>query len=411
MNEAIKKEKWYITLLAAIQFAHIVDFVVLMPLGPVLMRELNISPIQFATLVSSYNFSSTAFAILYSFFASRFDRKKILISCFIGFIIGTAMCGFAGNFEQLLFARILAGAFGGILNSIVMAIVADLIPYVRRGKAMSVIMSAFSIASIVGVPLGLAISDYYNWHGTFFFIAFFSVFILIASWISIPSLKDHIQTLSPRATLQMFTKILTKANYLKAYSFIYVINFSAFLVIPFISPYAVKNVGILESELKYLYLVGGLFTVISARVFGILTDKIGAVKLFSILTLGSTVPIYLYTHAPPMPLISFLAISVLFMSLISGRVIPAWTLISEVSSAQDRGTYMGLMNAIRSFGSATASLVAGLIVIEHSDGKILGFNQVGYLAIGLTILSIFIVVHIFHLVEGKLQNENTATNS
>ena len=325
MNETIKKEKWYIALLSAIQFAHIVDFVVLMPLGPVLMRELNISPIKFATLVSSYNFSSTAFAIFYSFIADQFDRKKLLILSFIGFIIGTAMCGFANNFEELLIARILAGAFGGILHSIVMAIVTDLIPYVRRGKAMSTIMSAFSIASIIGVPLGLAISDYYNWHATFFFIALFSVFILLAAYISIPTLTKHVQILSPRQTLQMFSKVLTNISYVKSYGLILVISFSAFLVIPFISPYAVKNVGILESELKYLYLVGGIVTVITARIFGILTDRIGAVKLFSLLALASTIPIYLYTNAPPMRFISFLGISELFMGLISGRIMPAWT--------------------------------------------------------------------------------------
>jgi DHA1 family inner membrane transport protein len=404
---SLRKEKWYVFILAAIQFAHIVDFVVLMPLGPVLMRELGISPIKFATLVSSYNFSATASALTYGFFADRFDRKKSLIICFIGFIIGTLTCGLAPNFGWLLTARIVAGAFGGILNSVVMAIVSDLIPYVRRGKAMSVIMSAFSVSSIIGVPMGLAIADIWGWQSTFYFIAFFSIFILIPTVTIIPKLGDHIEVLDFKTNLKRFADVLTKESYIKSYGLIFIINITAFLIIPFLSPYAVKNVGILETELKYLYLVGGIVTVFTARLFGVLTDRVGAIKLYGVLTLLSTIPIYLYTNADPMQLTWFLALSALFMSLVSGRIIPAWTMITAIPETKDRGTFMGLMNSIRSFGSAAASLIGGAMIIETSDGLISGFETVGYLSIFLTITTVFMAIHIYHLVKDKLEHEKT----
>lgn len=403
-----KKELWYVFVLAAIQFSHILDFVVMMPLGPTLMMDLGITPIAFAGLVSSYSFSAAVMGVLYGIFADRYDRKAFLMICFTLFIVGTFMCGFADSFDTLLTARIIAGAFGGVITSIVFAMVADLIPYQRRGKALGIIMSAFSVASVAGVPLGLAISDFYDWHSTFYFIGFFSMVIWMITYYVIPSLKEHIEIVNIKTTLKRFAGVLSTSDYLKAFSLVFTLNLAAFSLIPFLSPYAVKNVGLQETDLKYLYLVGGLCTIVSARVIGIATDKWGALTTFSIVSLIACAPIYLYTTAPPMPLWQFLFFSAFFMMFVSGRFIPCMTMVTAIPSSKDRGTFMGLLNSIQGLGSATAAIIGGKIIIEGADGKILRYERVGYMAIALTLLTIAIATYIYHKVaKARIHHEST----
>lgn len=406
-DSSIKQEKIYVSILAAIQIAHIVDFVILMPLGPVFMKDLGITPIEFAGLVSSYNFSATVSALLYSFIADHFDRKTFLILFFIGFIISTFLCGLANTYSLLLGARIFAGAFGGVLNSVIMALVSDLIPIVRRGKAMGVVLSSFSIASVIGVPLGLAICDWYGKSASFYFIAMFSTLILLGSLKLIPSVKIKRDQTDFKSNVLNFKRVLTNIHYIKSYLLIFFMNVSAFVIIPFLSPYAVKNIGILQSELKYLYLFGGIVTIATSRLFGVLTDKVGAYKLFAQLSLFSIIPIIMYTQAKPMSLFWFLLLSALFMSIISGRMIPAWTLVSSVSTNQDRGSFMGIMNSIRSLGSALASLIGGFIILELPDGKIEHFDMVGYVSVLVCFVSIFIGFKIIKNLKEEDHSENT----
>lgn len=405
-NTSLSKERLYVTILAAIQFAHIVDFVVLMPLGPTLMEFFQISPKEFATLVSSYSFSAAISGIFYGVIADRFDRKDFLIICFIGFLFGTLMCGLTDKFEVLLIARIIAGCFGGVLNGIVFAIVTDLIPYQRRGKAMGIIMSAFSIASIMGVPIGLAIADRFGWQKTFWFITFFSIPILVVSYFIFPKLNSHIHKVSVSEELKRFATLLKNMNYFKSYLLILIIGTSTFMLIPFLSPYGVKNVGIEVTDLKYIYLVGGFFTVISSRLIGGLTDRFGAYRVFIILGLFSFVPIYLYTNAPPMSLMSYLLLSSIFMVVISGRFIPAMTMVSEVAKDSDRGTFMGLLNSIRAWASALATLIAGVIIQENANGKLENFDLVGYLSITVTICALLFSGVINQIVKRKRNEQD-----
>ncbi len=402
-DRPLPKEKLYVFLLAAIQLSHILDFVVLMPLGPTLMRVLGISPIQFGTLVSSYNFSAAIFGIIYGLVADNYGRKKILLVCFVGFILGTLYCGFSDSFQTLMIGRIIAGAFGGILTSVVMAMITDLIPFQRRGRAMGTVMAAFSVASVLGVPIGLIIANSYGWQNTFIFIAAVSVIVFIVAAIVFPSLNDHVCKTSKKESLKRLGRILVKPDYAKAYSLIFINVVSAFMLIPFLAPFAVKNIGILETELKYLYLVGGFFTIMTAILIGKSTDKNGAFKTFLLVDLLACIPIYLYTNAESMTLFVFLSMSAFFMTTVSGRFIPLMTLITQISSAKDRGTFMGLINSVRGFSSATATLIAGAIIVENADGTLGGFNKVGYLSIFLSIGIIFLAKHVQGI---ALRNKN-----
>ncbi len=392
----LKIENKYVFLLAAVQFAHIVDFVVLMPLGPTLMLDFGISPTHFGSLVSSYNFSAALTGLFFSTVADRFDRKKLLDLCMLGFIVGTVLCGLAPSFSLLLMGRILTGVFGGILNILVFALVTDLVPFERRGNAMGVVMASFSVASVLGIPIGLAIADSISWHWTFFFIAFFSAFIAFAGWKILPNQPVEKDCTPPIEVFYRFINLLKRYDYLRAYGLILMSSMSMFFIIPFLSPYAVHNIGIKATQLKYMYFIAGIVTIFTARLFGKLTDNLGSFKVFSAIALLSIIPIWIYTHTGPISFTIYLALSAMFMAMVSGRMIPVMTMVSQVPDQKDRGTFMGLLNSLRSFGTASATMMAGVLITEDLNGNIVGFDRVGYITISLTLISIFVARSVFY---------------
>ncbi len=404
---SLKNERFYVLLLAAIQFSHIVDFVVMMPLGPVLMRTLSINPLQFGTLVSSYNISAAVTGLFFGIIADKYDRKFMLQLNFVGFILGTVACGLSTDFETLVIARIIAGGFGGTLTAVVLAMVSDLIPFERRGSAMGTVMSSFSVASVLGVPIGLFIAEKFDWHFTFYFIAAFSTLILILSSLVFPKLSDHIQPSKIKENLTRLWSLLVRPEYFKSYFLIFANVFSIFVLIPYLAPFAVKNVGILETDLKYMYFVGGFFTVITAKIVGKYTDRFNPYKVMTFLLILSFIPIYFYSTSGPLPLYMFLVISTFFMAMVSGRMIPLMTMVSEISETRDRGTFMGLLNSIRSLGSAVATIFAGIFIFENDRGTLSGFDHVGYFSIFLSFLVIFGCRHVYKILL-RIQSERKA---
>jgi predicted MFS family arabinose efflux permease len=385
--ETLRRERWLVYILGAIQFVHILDFVILMPLGPVLMRIFAVNPSQFGLLVSSYTFAAGIANFFASLVADRFDRKRMLLFCFGGFIIGTLLCALAPNFTLLLGARIVAGAFGGVLNAVVFAIVPDIIPAERRGSANGTIMSAFSIASILGVPIGLALAEAWDWHAPFLFIVALGVIFWALAASLFPRVNNQTFGLGVKDTLKQFAAIAVERVHVQGFLLTSLLAFGIFMVIPFLSPSMVRNVGLGESDLKYIYLVGGAATVFSARYIGRMCDKVGSFKTFTITAGISLFPILLITHLGPTPLPLALTVSTLFMMSGSGRFIPAMTLLSLVVEPRKRGTFMGLENAFRQVASGVSSLVAGLIIVETADGRLGHFNYVGYIAVTCGVLA------------------------
>jgi predicted MFS family arabinose efflux permease len=392
--EVLKKERFYVLILAAIQIAHILDFVIMMPLGPQFMRVFNISTIEFSTLVSAYTFSAGIVGFVGALYADHFERKKFLLFNFTGFIIGTFMCAVAPNFAALLVARIVAGAFGGILNACVFSLVADLIPFERRGRAMGVVMSSFSIASVVGVPLGLYVAQLFNWHAAFYLICIVGVIFWVLSLIILPSVKAREVKLSLKENLKNFQSILAQKDYLQSFLLTSVLAFGVFMVVPFISPYMVKNVGLSEAQLPFIYLVGGACTIFSARIIGKACDTMGSFKVFRLTALLSIPPVLLLTHLPQVHVAIAVLSSSLFMMSGSGRFIPAMTLVTAVVKPQDRGTFMSLENAARQFSSGAASQVAGLIIGTSAAGALTNYHVVGYIGVITSTLAIFIALRI-----------------
>jgi predicted MFS family arabinose efflux permease len=386
--EERRKERLYVIILAAIQIAHVLDFVIMMPLGATFMRVFEISPVEFSTLVSSYTISAGIVGFFGAFYADHFDRKIFLLFNFAGFILGTFMCALSPNFASLLAARIIAGAFGGVLNACVFSMVSDLIPFQRRGAAMGVVMSAFSIASVAGVPTGLWIAHAFDWHAAFYFICILSIIFWIASFFLLPLIKANSEAKGFNANLKNFKSIIRQWDYLQSFLLTSTLGFGIFMIVPFIAPYVVKNVGMTESELPYIYLVGGICTVITARIVGKLCDKIGCFRVFRAVSIISVIPILALTNLPPAPLWIGLVVTSGFTMFGSARFIPAMTLISSVVKPTERGTFMALENSARQLSAGVSSQLAGVIIGSTAAGTLTNYNIVGYFGAGTTLLAI-----------------------
>lgn len=384
-------EKRLLFLLACVNFTHIVDFMILMPLGPSLMKIFQLTPAQFGYLVGSYGFAAGASGFSLSFFADRFDRKKMLIFAYTGFILGTAACALAPSFGWLMGARIVAGIFGGMIGSQVLSMVADTFPYERRASAMGVIMTAFSLASVVGVPGGLYLAHLGNWHTPFWMIAGLGVCITWGIVYFVPPMNQHIRSVAISPWL-VFTQILRNPNQRRALQFTGLIMLGHFAIIPYIAPSLVANVGFEEKDIYLIYLVGGAATLITSPLVGKWADRTGKPPIFRLFALLSLVPIYLITHLEyGTSIYSVLGISVLFFIFSNGRLIPVQAMVSNVVTPQQRGSFMALNSSIQLWAQSLASAGSGWILLENADGSLARYDWVGYISIGILLFTVYFV--------------------
>ena len=279
----MKQEKALLWTLAAINFIHIVDFMMLMPLGPQLMRLFEISPSEFALLVSSYTFSAGASSFFGAFILDRFDRKRILIWVYVGFTLGTLACALSPSYPILLLARVVSGIFGGLTSALILAIIGDVVPDERRGRAMGLVMSAFSFASVMGVPLGLFLASLSDWHTPFYILAALSIVSMGMIVKYIPSITGHVNSDVKRPhPFEVISRVTSNPNQMRAISLSIMMMLGQFMIIPFLSPYNVANVGFTELQLTYVYMAGGAFTMFTSPWVGKLADKHGKLKIFTI---------------------------------------------------------------------------------------------------------------------------------
>lgn len=385
-----KEERILLYTLGAGQFANIMDFMIMMPLGPQLMRIFQIDAQQFSLLVASYTVSAGISGFMISFVADRFDRKRLLLTMFGGFIVGTFLCALAPNYHALLGARVGTGLFGGVLGSVVMAIVSDVIPMQRRAAAMGIITASFSMASVFGVPFGLFLANAFSWHAPFLFLVALSIPVWFLIRSRVPKVDAHL-TNERQKPLAVLGAMVKNNNQLLALGFISMLLFSHFAIIPFLSPSMVANVGFTEAQLFWIYFLGGGISIITGPYFGRLADRIGKQKVFRIALVCSLFPILWITHMGRLPLPVALLGTMAFFVFAGGRMIPAMAVVSGTVSPRSRGSFMSIQSSLQNLAVGLAAFVAGLIVKKDASGTLLHYPWVGYISVIGSILCLFLI--------------------
>jgi predicted MFS family arabinose efflux permease len=389
-----QRERYLLLTLAGIQFSHILDFMIMMPLGPILISAFGISTHQFGLLVASYSFSAALSGLFAATFVDRFERKRLLLTVFALFGLSTLACGLAPGYATLLIARGLAGAFGGVMGAMVQTIIGDVIPFERRAKAGGIVSAAFSVSTVAGVPLSLWLATHFQWRAPFILIALLAVLFITVGWRILPELRHHISAEKRAHPFSAMFEVLRDANHLRALLFSALTIFSGFTVIPYITLYGVGNVGITQHEIPYIYLAGGAATLITARMIGHSADLRGKVKIYRLVAVAAMLPLLAVTHIGAAPLWLWLICTTAFFILVSGRMIPAMAIITSASQPKLRGTFMSLNATVQSLSMGLATTLAGFLITQNSTGQIAGYETVGYIAITANMLAIMFVARI-----------------
>jgi MFS transporter, DHA1 family, inner membrane transport protein len=386
-----RSERLLLFVLACLNFTHIIDFMIMMPMGTQLMRAFGIGPQAFSFLVSAYSLSAGISGFLAAFFVDRFPRKHVLMVAYAGFLLGTLACGMAPTYGWLVLARLLAGTFGGVLGAQVLSSVGDTFTYERRAQAMSIVMTAFSLASVLGVPAGLWLATKFSWHMPFFVIFGLGLIVLVLLWQFAPRLDGHLLTGQPRhRPMHVLTDILQNPNQLRALWLTTTIMLGHFSIIPFIAPYLVANAGYSEADLHLIYFVGGLLTIFTAPLVGRLADKQGKYPVFVVFALLSMIPIYLITNLQSGSMGVVLTVAGLFFIFSNGRLIPTQAISSSVVLPQQRGSFMSINSSVQLLAQAIATYGAGMLIQKSPSGQLLHYSVVGYVSMLAIFASVFI---------------------
>lgn len=375
--------------LTVIQFAAVLDYVIMMPLGPVFLRVFQIEAAAFGWLVSAYSLAAGISALASATWVDRFDRKRLLLAMFVGFIAGTAACGLATSYGALLCARVITGMFGGVMGGIVMAMVADLIPPERRGTAIGTVTSAFPLASILGIPVGLTLATLGGWNLPFLVLAGLSLAVLPLVARVIPSLpaKDGLEMLPGwRPHLHRLGGLTGRPLYLKGLFLTCLMVSSGGLVIPFLSTYLVRNVGLAETELFWVYLVGGGVTFVTMNLVGRLVDRVGRFAVLIWAVAGSLVITVVITGLPQVGLPLAVLATTLYMVGNSSRWVPVSTLVNGVPDPADRGGFLAVNTSVQSLANALAAGVGGWLVGTTATGELARFSWNGTVSVALILL-------------------------
>ena len=385
------RERWLLWLLALTQFTVIMDFMVMMPLAPQLMHAFNIGPATVSGAVSAYAWCAGLSGLLAATYIDRFDRKKLLLAMFCLFTVSNLACAIAPNFHVLIWSRAFAGLTGGVLGAIIMAIIGDVIPAERRGAATGVVMTSFAMAAVAGVPIGVVLAAHFGWASPFYLLVLLSLLIWLAASRVLPPLNAHLA--GPKTPLtQALPNLLAlfrERRHLDAFALSIVNMTASMLVIPFISPVLVGNLGIAPADVTWVYLAGGCATLFTARLIGRWADKAGKQQVYRWIALLSILPMLLITHLPQLPLLALLVVFPFFMTLVSGRTIPLQALLTTIPQPQKRGAFLSVNSALQQLGSGLGALLGGLTLSTDAAGHISGYGINGWLAAGLSLLTVW----------------------
>lgn len=375
--------------LAFLQFAVILDFMIVAPLGALVMPALGMSPSDFGLIVSAYAFSAGASGLLIAGFADRYDRKKLLLFFYTGFVLGTLWCGLANSFHSLLAARIVTGIFGGVIGSIVMAIATDLFTPDQRGRVIGYIQTAFAASQILGLPAGIYLSNHWDWHAPFLVMVAFGIAGgAVVAWKLRPVVA-HLDKPQERSPWMHLYDTIREPRHHAAFATVMLLATGGFMLMPFGSAYLVNNIGMELASLPTIYLITGIFTIFIGPIVGRLADRYGKYPIFLGGSLLSILMVLVYTHLPPVSLTVVVIVNVVLFVGIFSRIIPFQAMSTSVPEMTKRGSYNALAAAIQQVSGGVASVLAGHIVTAAPDGKLEHFPVVGYVVIGATLVAMF----------------------
>jgi DHA1 family inner membrane transport protein len=388
-----RRERLVLLILAAVQFATIVDFMIVMPLGPQLMRTLHIGPASFGLVVSSYTFAAGAAGLIASSVVDRFARRTTFMVMYAGFLLGTLFCALAPTYHTLVAARVATGAFGGLLGGMAMAIIGDVFPEHRRGRATGSLMTGFALASVAGVPFGLYLGTEFGWHMPFIVLAISGLPALAMVPFALPPLDEHVGA-SHSHPLHSLVATFSHSNHIKAFALIIALMIGSFTVFPFLSPYLVANVGMTEQELPLVYIAGGGLTLFAAPVIGRLADRYGKFTIYSLIAPGSALMLLVITHLPPVPTAVAVAVFGSLMVCNVGRMIAAMAMITSSVVPHQRGAFLSANSSVQHVAAGLGSYLGGVIVSQSVTGKIEHFGTVGWIAAASTLASLWLASRI-----------------
>ncbi len=389
------RERALLILLSAVQFTHVLDFMVMLPLGPQLMRDLSISPKEFSALVSVYSLFSGIVGFFATGYIDRHERRSLLLVTYVGFIAGTVACALSHSATALAISRAVCGAFGGICGSMVMTVASDIVPPERRAAGLGLVTTSFSVSLAAGVPLGLYLATRINWEAPFWFVSALSVvnFGLILRFL--PEMRGHIHPTHGSA-LAPLLEVLRDSNARRALLFFGTLVFAHFTIVPMLAPYLIANAGFPEDRLFLLYLVGGILSVVTTPWFGRLADTHGRPKVYAILV-GIAVPVTLgITHAGHLPGVAVVALGASFFVFASGRFIPAQAICSLAVHPRRRGAFMSLNSCGRDLMAGITATLGGWLVKVGPDGKIDGYNRLGWIAVVAALVTVWLAYRVRH---------------
>ncbi len=391
----LENRKLILFTLALVNFIHIVDSMLIMPLGDIFIKEFEISSGEYSLLVSSYALSAFFSSIIGVFYLDRFDRKTCLLFIYIGFGLGTLACAFAENYFQLVSLRVFTGFFGGMIGAMVLSIVSDLYKFKERGAAMGILFAAFSAASALGIPIGIYLAAKSSWHLPFIVIG--ASALLIAAFVALvfPNMTSHLSSQDKHVDFSKTIRTITSdSNQLNALLAGFVLVLAHFMIIPFISPYLIANVGLSQEEIALQFFCGGIATIVSAPFIGKMTDKYGVMRVFTIVMFLSFIPTLLITNLKVVPVWIAISFTTMFFVFASGRMISPNTIITAAASQVNRGSFMSIKSALQQLAIGLSSLIAGQVMFLGEDDKFYNYPWVGIISIFFGICTIFLVKRI-----------------
>ena len=395
-------QKFAIFALAITMFTVVLDFMVMSPLGDILMKSLNIKPAHFGLAVSAYAFSAGISGLLTAGFADRYDRKKLLLFFYTGFIAGTLLCGIANTYPLLVGARIITGLFGGVIGSISMAIVADLFDLQHRGRVMGFMQMGFGASQVLGIPIGLYLANFWGWHAPFLWVGIMAIIVAILIAAKLKPLTKHLAVQQDRSALKHLLHTLSKKDYRIGFSATALLSIGGFMMMPFGSAFAINNLHITQHQLPLLFMVAGLSTLIIMPLVGKLSDKVDKFKIFVAASVWMAVVVVIYTNLSVTPLWLVMVFNVLMMCGIMSRMVPSSALITAVPVLQDRGAFMSINSSLQQIAGGVAAAFAGLIVVQKDKFSPLEhYNTLGYIIVGISAVSAFLLYRVSKLVKTR----------